>query len=140
MKTIKLILPLFLLVLAVGCQTSRSQRIVYDTTDVLGQSVDTAMTLFADAMSQRALAALGPSATPEAVAAWIEASPSGQKATAIHARYQQAYRAWVASNKALGSGDRVTQLDLGKVFAAARELFALVGEFVPSVKTWGDKL
>lgn len=137
-KHAALMVPILLALLLVGdgCAGARSQRGLHAATDTIGAAANAAHDAMAEYMRVRAVEALGEESTVEAKFEWIQAQPEWKRTRDLHRRVFMAYDVWVKSNAAAASGDSVKVLDFGLVIDSAKDLFALVGEYVPAVSRW----
>ena len=122
--------------LNIGCAGSGAQRVTYVATDTLGAAANMAHDAMAEYMRVKAVEAIGNESTIEQKFAWIQARPEWQQTRALHQKFFDAYEAWVRANAAAASGEKLTELDFELVVDAAKELFRVVGQYVPTVAEW----
>lgn len=130
---------LAVLVLMSGCAGTRTQRVLYQSTDAFGSVVDTAIKAFTDYEVAKAKTALvNPAATPAEITAWVEKDPTWQSYVRLRTQYNATYTAWCEVNAAAASGANPTAVINNPGFRnnalqAAAALTTFVQQYIPSV-------
>lgn len=126
-------------IVSTGCGSTKTQRVLYETTDSLGRAADTATDKFNDWMVTRARAELGTSATADSVLAWMTSNKAWKDVMEKRSAYLLAFNAWCSANAIAASGTNVVSAVQTSGFRdaairAASDLTMMIASYVPSVQ------
>lgn len=126
-------------IVSTGCGSTRTQRVLYETTASLGKAADEATDKFNDWLVTRARTEIGPTATAESVLAWMRSNQSWKDVMEKRSAYLLAYNAWCSANAVAASGTNIISAVQTSGFRdaaikAASDLTILISSYVPSVK------